>query len=65
MLKNSCIFSLKDFLLVFVLLRVAEQSISSFISRALAIIDTKIVLRWLLGPANLAKAEALYIHELT
>ena len=43
MLKNSCILSLKNFLLTLAPLRVARQSISSSISLALAIIDMEMV----------------------
>ena len=63
MLKDSRILSLKNFLLTLALLRVAGQSISSFISPALAIIDTEMVAEQLLGLADLAEAQALCIHE--
>ena len=43
MLKNYYILSSKNFLFVLALLRVAKQSISNFISLALAIIDKEIV----------------------
>ena len=56
MLKDSCILSLKNFLLALVLMRVAGQIISSSISFALAIIDVEIVAEQLLGLADLAGA---------
>ena len=56
MLKNSRILSLKNFLLALAPLKVAEQSISSSISLALAIIDVEIVAEHLLSPADLAEA---------
>ena len=65
MLKDSRILSLKNFFLALAPLRVARQSISSSISLALAIIDAEIVARQLLGPADLAGAQALRIHEPT
>ena len=46
------------------MLKVAEQSINSFISLALAIIDIEIVAKQLLGLANMASAKILYIYEL-
>ena len=65
MLKDFHILSLKNFLLALAPLRVAGQSISSSISFALAIIDAEMVARQLLGPADLAGAQAFYIHEPT
>ena len=62
-LKDSRILSLKNFLLTLALLRVVRQSISSSISLALAIIDAEIVAGQLLGQADLARAQALRIHE--
>ena len=64
-LKNFYILSLKNFFLALALLRVAGQSISSFISLALAIIDAEIVAGQLLGLVDLAGAQALRIHEPT
>ena len=43
MLKNSCILSLKNFVLTLASVRVAKQNISRSISLALAIIDVEIV----------------------
>ena len=63
MLKNSYIFSLKNFLLTLTLLRIVEQSISSFISLALIIINMEIVVGLLLSSLDLGEAESLYIHE--
>ena len=65
MLKDFCILSLKNFLLALAPLRVAGQSISSSISLALAIIDAEMVAGQLLGPTDLAGAQALCIHEPT
>ena len=65
MLKDSSILSSKNFFLILALLKVVRQSISSFISLTLAIIDTEIVAEQLLDPTDLARAQALCIHELT
>ena len=65
MLKDSCILSLKNFLLALALLKVAGQSISSSISLALAIINTERVAGLFLGPADLVGAQTLCIHEPT
>ena len=65
MLKESYILSSKNFLLTLAPLGVVEQTISSSISLALAIIDVKMVARQLLGLVNVARAQALSIHELT
>ena len=62
-LKNFCIFSLKNFFLALTLLRVARQSINSLISHFVAMIDSKMVARQLFGPAGLAGAKILCIHE--
>ena len=64
-LNDSCILSLKNFLLALASLRVTEQSISSSISLVLAIIDAKIVAEQLFGLGNLAGAQALCIYKLT
>ena len=45
MLKDFCIFSLKNFLLVLALIRIAGESISSSICLTLSIIDAEIVVR--------------------
>ncbi len=45
-------------------LRKARQSISRSISLSLIIIDLKVVLRELLGPADLTRAQTLCINEL-
>ena len=54
--KDFCIFNLKNFLLTLPPLRVEEQSFSSFIGLILAIVNTKMVARQLLGPMDLIAA---------
>ena len=56
MLKNFYIFNLKNFVFTLVPLRIAQQSINSFISLMLPIIDIKIVAKQLLRPVNLKEA---------
>ena len=46
------------------LLRVPRQGISSSISLALIIVDLQVVAREFLGPADLSRAQTLYLHEL-
>ena len=62
-LKNFRILRLKNFFLALAPLRVARQSISNSISLVLAIIDAEMVAGLLLGPADLAGAQALCIHK--
>ena len=63
--KNSCIFNLKNFLLTLTLLKIVKQSISSFISLILLIINAKIVAKHSLGPINFIRAQVFYIYKLT
>ncbi len=42
-----------------------RQDISRSISLSLTIIDSEVVLRELLGPADLKRAQVFHIHELT
>ena len=46
-------------------LGVLRQGISSFVSFALTIIDSKVVIKEFLGPADLSGAQTLCIHELS
>ena len=48
-----------------VLLGVSRQGISSSVSFALTIIDSEVVTREFLGPADLPGAQILRIHELS
>ena len=47
------------------LLRVSRQGISSSVSFALTIIDSEVVTREFLGPADLPGAQTLRVYELT
>ena len=45
-------------------LRVSRQGIGSSVSLALTIVDSEVVTREFLGPADLSGAQTLRIHEL-
>ena len=64
-MKDSAILSLELFLLILVSLGKSRQSICSHIRLTLAIVNSKMVLREFLGPADLSGAQALCIHETT
>ena len=64
-MKDSAIFSSKLFLLILTSLWKPRQSICSRICLTLAIVDLEMVLRELLGQADLSGAQALCIHETT
>ena len=49
--------------LLYTLLRVSRQYISSSISLALMIVDSEVVAREFLGPADLSGAQTLCLHE--
>ena len=55
----------KSVFLFYTLLGVLRQGIGSFVSFALTIIDSEVVTREFLGPADLPGAQTLRIHELT
>ena len=65
MIKNLSILILKYFFLGLTSMWEARQGISHNISFSLIIIDSKVVLREFLGPANLIRAQAFCIYELT
>ncbi len=64
-MKNLSFLISERFLLGLASLGEARQSISRSISFSLTIIDSKVVSRELLGPANLTRAQAFCIHEST
>ena len=64
-MKDSAIFSLKLFFFILVFLQKPRQSICSFFCFALAVLDSKMVLGELLGPADLFGAQTLCIYEAT
>ena len=63
-MKNLRIHIFKIFFLGLTSLREARQSISYCISFSLIIIDLIVVLRELLGSADLTRAQTLHIYEL-
>ena len=64
-MKDSAILSSELLLLILASLRKPRQSICSRIRLTLAIVDSEVVSRELLGPADLSGAQALRIHETT
>ncbi len=64
-MKNLSILILKHFFLGLASLGEARQSINRSISFSLTIIDSEVVSRELLGPADLTRAQAFHIHEST
>ncbi len=64
-MKNLSILILERFFLGLTSLGEARQSISRSISFSLTIIDLEVVLRELLGPADLTRAQAFRIYEST
>ena len=62
-MKDSAILSSEFILLILASLRKSRQSICSCIYFALMVVDSKIVLRELLGPTDLSGAQIFCIHE--
>ncbi len=65
MIKNLSIFISERFFLGLASLGEARQSISRSISFSLTIIDSEVVSREFLGPADLTRAQGFCIQELT
>ena len=63
-MKDLAIFSSELIFLIVALLGKSRQSICSCIRFALAIINSKVITRELLGPTDLFGAQTLHIHEL-
>ncbi len=64
-MKNLSILISERFFLSLAFLWEVRQSISNSIMYFLTIIFSEVVLRELLGPANLTRAQAFCIHKLT
>ncbi len=65
MIKNLGVLISESLFLGLVFLGEARQGISRSISLILTIIDSKVVLRELLGPADLTRAQVFCIYEST
>ena len=65
MIKNLGILISESFFLGLASLGEARQGINRSICLSLIIIDLKVVSRELLGPTDLARAQALHIYEST
>ena len=64
-MKNLAILSFELLFLILAFLEKPQQSIYSRICLTLAIVNLEMVLRELLGPADLSLAQALCIHGTT
>ena len=64
-MKNTAIFSSELICFILVFLGKPQQSIFSYICLALTIINAKIVVKELLGLANLSEAQTLCIYRIT
>ncbi len=64
-MENLGILIYESLFLGLAFLGAARQGISHSISFSLMIIDSKVVLRELLGPVDLMRAQVFRIHELT
>ena len=64
-MQNLDILGTKVFFLLYILLKILKQGISSSVTFALTIIDLKIVTREFLGPADLPGAKTLGIYKST
>ena len=64
-MKDLAILSLELILLIFASLGKRGQNICSRIHLALVIINSKVIMRELLGPTDLIGAQALCIYEMT
>ena len=63
MVQNLDVLRLEGVFLLSTPLRILKQGIDSFISLALTIIDSEVVMREFLSPADLSGAQTLRIHE--
>ena len=64
-MQDFDVFGAEGVFLLRTSLRVSRQGISSSVSFALTIIDSEVITREFLGPADLPGAQILCIHELS
>ena len=64
MVQDFDVFGSKSLFPFWTLLKVSKQGISSSICFALTIIDSKVVTREFLSPADLFRAQTLRVYEL-
>ena len=62
-MQNLDVLRLEGLFLLSTPLRVSRQGIGSSVSLALTIVDSEVVTRELLGPADLSRAQTLRVHE--
>ena len=63
-MQNLDVFRLEGLFFLNTPLKVSKQGIGSSVSLALTIVDSKVVTRELLGPADLFGAQTLRVYEL-
>ena len=63
-MKNSSVLGLKLIFFLNISFKKIKERVYSSICFTLTIIDSKMVIKELLGPANLTKAQTLYVYEL-
>ena len=63
-MQDFDVLGAEGFFLFCTLLRVLKQSISSYVSLALMIVNSEILAREFLGPTDLSGAQTLRLHEL-
>ena len=64
-MQNLDVFRLEGFFLLSTPLGISRQGISSSVSLILTIIDSEVVTKEFLSPANLSGAQTLRVHELS
>ena len=62
-MQNLDVFRSEGLFLLSTLLKVSRQGIGSSVSLALTIVDSEVVTRELLGPADLSGAQTLRVYE--
>ena len=62
-MQNLDVFRSEGLFLLSTLLRVSKQGIDSPVSLALTIVDLEVVIRELLGLADLSEAQTFHVHE--
>ena len=62
-MQDFDVLGAEGFFLLCTSLRVSRQGISSSVSLALTIVNSEVVTRELLGPADLSGAQTLRVHE--
>ena len=64
-MQDFDVLCLEGIFLLCIPLGISRQDISSSVSLVLTIVDSKVIMRELLGPADLSGAHILHVHEPT